>query len=386
MGDNKNKKKIFVIGPIIPFTGGIAHSNTTLCRNLSKRNDVTAISFSMMFPKILYPGDKQKDGPSLKKPPFKQEFTLNSLNPISWLKIVNKVRKEKPDWVILQWWHTYFVPCYMSLSLLSRVFGAKVNVVCQNVLPHEESIALTLIHKPLTKLLFKTVNHLTTLSSSDLKILKKLCPKCKGDFIIEGTYGGVTGKTKVTKQQALKKLKLPNKKIVLAFGAVRDYKDLGMLINAFSLSLKKHRDLLLTIVGAFWEPKEKYEKQIKKLGIEKNVLIKAGYAPDADIPLWFRGADVTILSHKTATESGIPQIAYEYNTPIIATAVGGNVDLIDNNKTGFLVKSENAKAMSEAINKFFSKKLYMPFKKAMKKKEYIFDWTEEKEKNFFGEK
>jgi glycosyltransferase involved in cell wall biosynthesis len=380
-----DKRKIFVIGPIIPFTGGIAHSNTTLCRNLSKRNDVTAISFSMMFPKILYPGDKQKDGSHLKKPPFRQEFILNSLNPISWLRVVNKIRCEKPAWVILQWWHTYFVPCYITISLLSRLFGVKVNIVCQNVLVHEKGPALKLIHKPLTKLLFKTVNHLTTLSSSDLVILKKLCPTCKGDFIIEGTYGGVTGKTNFTKTQAMKKLKLPNKKIVLAFGAIRPYKDLGMLIDAIALSVKTHKDILLVIAGAFWEPKEKYDGQIKKLGIEKNVLIKAGYAPDEQIPLLFKAADVTILSHKSATESGIPQIAYEYNTPIIATAVGGNVDLIDNNKTGFLVKSENSKAMSEAINNFFSKKLYLPFKKEMKKKEYIFEWTKEKENSFFGE-
>ncbi len=381
------KRKVFVVGPIIPFTGGIAHSNTTLCRNLSKRNDVTAISFSMMFPKFLYPGDKQKDGPSLKNPPFKQKFILNTLNPISWLKIFNKVRKEKPNWIIFQWWHPYFVPSYLSIALLSRLFTkTKVGVVCQNVLPHEEGLSQTLIHKPLTKLFFWSADHLITLSSSDLDILMGLCPRCKGDFIIEGTYGGVTGSTKVTKKIAMKKLGLPNKKIVLAFGAVRPYKNLGMLIDAISIVAKKHKDVLLVIAGAFWEPKEKYEEQIKKHGIEKNVLIKAGYIPDADIPLLFRASDVTILSHKAATESGIPQIAYEYNTPMIATAVGGNVDLIDNNETGFLVPSENAKKMAEAINKFFDKKLYNLFKKAMKKKEYMFEWTKEKERTFFDKK
>ncbi len=380
------KMKIFVIGPIIPFTGGISHSNTTLCRNLSKRNDVTAISFSMMFPKLFYPGDKQISGGKLKGVKFKQEFLLNTLNPISWVRIVNKIRKEKPDWVVFQWWHTYFFPGYFFIALFSRLFGAKVNVVCQNVLPHEGGLAKVLIHKPFSKLFFTMVNHLVTLSSSDLKELKSFFKKANADFIIEGTYGGVTGKAFLSKEKALSALKLPKKEIVLFFGAVRPYKDLEMLLRAISIASKKRKNLLLIIAGAFWEPREIYDKMIKDLGIEKFVLIKEGYIPDTQIPLLFKAADVAVLSHKSSTESGIPQLAYAYNTPLIATAVGGNVDLIDDKKTGLLVSAENAEEMAKAIIEFFEKKLHSSFKREMKTKEKLFKWDKEKEKTFFGKK
>ena len=381
---NKGKKKIFVIGPIIPFTGGIAHSNTTLCKNLAKQNSVTAISFSLMYPKFLYPGDKQMSGEFMTKESFEQCFCLNTLNPLSWFKVIFKIFKEKPDWVVFQWWHTYFFPSYFFLSIASRILGSKVNIVCQNVLPHEDGILKTLFHKPLSFLFFLSANHIVTLSSSDLKELKSIYSAANAGYIIEGTYGGVTGKANYSKAAALSKLSLPKKEIVLFFGAVRPYKDLGMLLSAIKIASVKRKNLLLLIAGAFWEPREIYDKMIAELGIKKHVLIKEGYLPDAQIPLIFSAADVAVLSHKSSTESGIPQIAYSYNTPLIATAVGGNIDLIENDKSGLLVPAENPNAMADAIVKFFEKKLKERFKKEMKKKEHIFEWTKDKEESFFG--
>jgi len=379
------KRKVFVIGPIVP--GGIPQSNTVLCDNLAKNNEVTAISYSMMFPKIFYPGKKQRDGPYLKNMKFKQEFILNTLNPISWLKILNKVRKERPAWVVFQWWHVYFFPSYFFISFFAKhFFHAKINVCCVHILPYESTKkSMEIIHKPLTKLFLSSANHLATLSRSEFAILKKLIPNCNADFILENSFS-LLMKPAMPKAKAQKILQLPNKKILLFFGAVRPYKGLDDLLEALSILLKKRKDLFLVAAGAFWEPVSRYEQLASSLGIRDSVKFVDKYVPDEEIPIFFCACDLVVLSHRTASQSGIPQLALEYNKPIVATDAGGNAVYIDEGKNGFIVPPADPKKLAGAIEKFFARKSEEDFSKycALKKKE--FDWTPEKEKKFFGEK
>jgi glycosyltransferase involved in cell wall biosynthesis len=377
--------KVFVIGPIIPFTGGIAYSNTVLCSNLSKRNEVTAISYSMMFPKLLYPGKQQRMGKKIKTN-FKQKFIFNTLNPVSWIKIISLIKKEKPDWIVFQWWHTYFFPSYYFVSFFTKLLTkTKVNIVCHNVLPHEENIMQTLVHKPFTKILLKKVDKITALSKSELEIAKSLAPKTKANFVLENFFGEIIKNKKVPEKKAKKKLNLPNKKVILSFGAVRKYKGVDDLLEAFAL-IKNKEKYFLVVAGAFWDPVEKYKNFAKKIGIEKYVLFVDKYVPDKDVPLYFGASDLIVLSHKTATQSAVPQMAYIYNVPMIATNAPGNIPFVDDGKNGFLVPIEKPKEMSAAIQKFFDKKLSKKFKQNLEKKKKEFEWSKEKEKAFFGTK
>jgi glycosyltransferase involved in cell wall biosynthesis len=378
------KKKIFVIGPIMPFTGGIAHSNTVLCSNLAKNNDVTAISYSMMFPKLFYPGKSQKSGNRIKTK-FKQKFILNTLNPIFWIKIVSMIKKEKPEWVVFQWWHTYFFPSYYFISFFAKIVSrsTKLNIICHNVLPHEESIVMKLIHRPLTKLMLRKTNKITALSESELKVAKSLAPRTKANFILENFYGEIIKGKKVSALMARTKLKLPNKKIILSFGAVRQYKGVDDLLEAFAL-LKNKNDYFLVVAGAFWDPVEKYIALAKKLEIEKNVLFVDKYIPDDEVPLYFGVADLLVLSHRTATQSAIPQLAYLYNVPMVATMAPGNIPFVDDNENGFLVPVKNPEEMSMAIQKFFDKRLSLKFKKGIRKKMKEFVWDDKKEECLFN--
>jgi glycosyltransferase involved in cell wall biosynthesis len=380
-----NWRKVFVIGPIIPFTGGIAHSNTVLCSNLSKNNDVTVISYSMMFPKILYPGKAQKSGKRVKTT-FKQKFILNTLNPFSWIKIISLIRKEEPDWIVFQWWHTYFFPSYYFILFFSKIFTkTKFNIVCHNVLPHEEGLTKRLIHVPFTKILLKKVDKITTLSKSELVVAKSLTPKTKANFILENSFVSLLSSKKISKSDAKKKLGISNKKVILSFGAVRKYKGVEDLIEAVSL-LSKKEDYCLVVAGAFWSPIGKYKQLARELGAEKNILFIDKYIPDNEVPTLFQASDLLVLSHRTATQSAIPQLAYLYNLPMVATAVPGNVPFVDDGENGFLVSPRSPLEMSKAIRNFFDKKLSTNFKKNLKSKSKKFDWSKEKEKDFFGEK
>jgi glycosyltransferase involved in cell wall biosynthesis len=376
--NRQNGQKIFVIGPIIPFTGGIAQSNTVLCTNLSKRNKVTAISYSMLYPSFFYPGKKQKDGSRIKTN-FKQEFILNTLNPFSWIKIVQMMLKQKPDWVVFLWWHTYFFPSYFFISFFAKAFGIKVNVVCHNVLPHEE-----VLHKPLTRFFLQNATHIVTLSESEKSVAHSLLPHASVNFVTENSYSSLFPRP-ITQLAARRLLGIKtNKRVLLSFGAVRPYKGLGDLLEAMSIVLPRYPDCLLVVAGAFWEPLEKYSSLAKKLGISSSVLFIDKYIPDCEVHKYFCAANLLVLSHRTATQSAIPQLAYIYSLPIVATNVSGNKIFVDDGVNGFVVPSANPSRMAKAINDFFSDKIEDSFKRGSKVKAKQFEWTKLKEKAFFG--
>jgi len=369
--------RVVVIGPIKPFRGGIAHSNTILCKNLAKHNDLLVISFKRLFPKILYPGRFQKEKEKAPKE-FKSEFIIDSINPLSWFKTVKRIKEFNASVVIFQWWTTFLVPCYWFIANRVRKH-CKVSVVCQNVLPHEESK----IHLLLTKIFFKQAHNFVTLSKADERLLKKIMPKAKVKTIVEPTYEQIVGFKKIAKSRARKSLGIKHKKVLLFFGFVRPYKGLRYLLEAMPEVLKKHNCLLL-IVGEFWEPKEQYLELIEKLGIKENVRIVDRYIPNEEVSLYFNASDAVVLPYVSSTESGIIQLAYGYNTPIITTRTGNSPDVVDHKKSSLLVKPQSSKALAKAINYFYEKKLERKFKKEMQRKKKIFEWNKEKEKAVLG--
>ncbi|MBS3061371.1 MAG: glycosyltransferase [Candidatus Diapherotrites archaeon] len=372
--------KVFVVGPIYPFRGGIAHSNRILCENLQKKHDVTAISFSRMYPKILYPGKEQKEVTEDASFAVKTEYFLDSMNPLTWFKVADRIKKEQPDWVVFQWWHTFFAPLYWTIAKFGKNQKTRFSVVCQNVLPHEESK----VHESLTKFFFGKVNYFITLSSSDLQILKKLLPSANANWITESTYETQFGQ-KSSKAEARKKLGVKGNAI-LFFGFVRPYKGLEFLLRAMPELLKKKHDLTLMIVGEFWNDKKEYFNLMDELKIKDHLLIVDRYVANDEVPTYFSAADAVVLPYVSSTESGIIQLAYGLNTPVITTAVGGNVDLIEHEKTGLLCRPKDPADLAQTVLSFYQKDLEGPIKKGMRQNADLFRWTSEKESVFFNQK
>jgi glycosyltransferase involved in cell wall biosynthesis len=371
--------KVFVVGPIYPFRGGIAHSNRVLCENLSKNHDVTAISFSRMYPKILYPGKEQKEANIDDSFSVRTEYALDSMNPLSWLSVADRIKKERPDWVVFQWWHTFFTPMYWTIAKFGKNPKTRFSVVCQNVLPHEESR----IHEKLTRLFFKKIDYFITLSSSDRAILKQLMPSAKSNWITESTYEKQFGKSP-SQAQARKKLGITGDAL-LFFGFVRPYKGLKFLLDAMPQILRAKPDITLMIVGEFWNDKQEYLDRIERLGLKERLLIVDRYVANDEVPAYFAAADAVVLPYVSSTESGIIQLAYGLNTPVITTAVGGNVDLIEHGKTGMLCKAEDAADLARVVLEFYEQALRAPIKDGMTKNADLFRWTPAKEAVFFNQ-
>ncbi|MBI2577106.1 glycosyltransferase [Candidatus Woesearchaeota archaeon] len=367
--------KIVVIGPIHPFRGGIAHSTTLLCENLSKSHDVLAISYKRLFPKLLFPGKAQKYDEK-KKLPFPVIPVIDSINPVTWIRAVKTISAFQPDLVILEWWAGFLAPCsYQILHLLKKT-GAKRCVYCQNVLPLERNM----LDPILAKKVFSQADYCIVLSEEELKKLKALVPGAKAKVIIEPTYEAQF-QDKIPKEQAKSRLGIKGS-VAIFFGFVRPYKGLQYLLEAMPLVLKQI-PLTLLVVGEFWGSKKPYLGLIKKHGLENNVIIIDRYIPDGDVHWYFSAADVCVMPYTHSTQSGILQVAMGYGVPVITSAVGSARDLITDGKTGLLVPPKDPKALSKAIISYFQKKLEQPFIKSIRQEKKKFAWSRAKESILF---
>lgn len=365
--------KIYIIGPTYPYRGGISHYNTLLCENLKKRHDVKSVSFKRLYPSFLYPGKDQKDLNSKINIKTDSEYLIDSINPLTWIHTFLSVKKEQPDILIFQWWTPFFTPVYFTISFLTRYLAnTKILMICHNVLPHEKKK----IDKILTKMVYKNVDFFIVHSEEDLRNLRTLIPNAKAKQTHHPTYEYFKTGNKIDLHLHSKEelnLNLKNKTI-LFFGFVREYKGLNYLIEAMPKVLEKQKVDLL-VVGEFWEDKENYIDQVKQLGIENYVHIIDRYVPNEEVNLYFSVADVVVLPYISATQSGIIQIAYGFDKPVITTNVGGLSDVVKNGKTGYIVPSEDAKALSKAIVSYFEGNKEREFQANIKKQKDIFSWN-----------
>lgn len=339
--------KITILGTAYPLRGGIAHYVALLYEHLRKKHDVNIITFSLQYPKILFPGKTQEEkGEDLLKVPGKQ--MMNTVNPFSWFRTAFHILKTKPDLLIFKYWMPFFAPCYGTITLLTKIFNRNIKVIyiCDNIIPHERRIGDIF----LTKYAFMTVDGGIVQSDAVEKDFVALFPNKK--FIntphpVYTIFGNI-----LPKGEAKKELKLDDEKIILFFGYIRPYKGLDILIDAMPEILKKVK-VKLVAVGEAYEDELKYRNHIEKLGLSENVILNTDYVPNNEVGKFFSAADVVVLPYKSATQSGIVQIAYNFNKPVIATDVGGLSEVVINEKTGFIVEPNSPKKLAEAVIRFY---------------------------------
>ncbi|MEN6370853.1 MAG: glycosyltransferase [Armatimonadota bacterium] len=302
---------------------------------------------SRQYPRLLFPGKTQKDESEVKLAVEGSEPLVDSMNPLSWARAAERIREYSPELVIIQWWHPFFAPAFGSIATRCRKF-ANVMFLCHNVMPHEKGGPVRLF----TKYALGKGNMYITHSEEDTVNLKDILPNAQVRKARHPTYE-VFKKQPVAKNAAQRELGLsPDQNVILFFGLVREYKGLKYLIEAMPAILASV-DAVLVIAGEFYDNKEKYIRMIKELGIGHCVKLKDEYIPNEAVGVYFSAADLVVLPYVTATQSGIAQIAYGFDRPVITTNVGGLPETVIDGKTGYVVPSENPEALAQAVIRFF---------------------------------
>lgn len=367
--------RIVLIGPVYPFKGGISHYTGLMCKGLRKKHETEMISYKMQYPKLLF----KKEQRDYENECFKIDRTnywLNTANPFNIIGTAAKIRKLKPDLIIMQWWHPYFAPCYYILQKCLRKY--KKLMVCHNVFPHERFP----LDRFLTRMSLKGIDYYLVQSKMDEEDLLKLKPEARYKRVFHPTYNAFKMQN-LSKEQARTQIGLgSDERVMLFFGYVRKYKGLRHILSVLSDVAKQVEGIRLLVVGDFGDDREEYIRLIEQEQIGEYVQIVEGYIPDKEVEKYFAASDLVVLPYESATQSGIAQIAYGFELPIVATAVGGLPEVVLDGKTGYVVPPEDDQALGEAVVRFFNETDADQMHENIRKEEYKYSWermTEEVE-------
>ena len=361
--------KITIVGTAHPFRGGIAVFIERLARAFKENKDEVRIStFTLQYPKILFPGETQYSSSS-KPTDIAITQEVNTINPFNWLKIGNRIRKEKPDIVIFKYWIPFMAP---SLGTIARRIRknkhTKVIVVVDNIIPHEKRIG----DNTLNNYFVNSVDGFIAMSQSvldDLNTFDREKPKLLSPHPLYDNFG-----TSKSREEALKELNLDAKfQYMLFFGIIRQYKGLDILLKAFADERLNNGKIKLIVAGEFYEDDTVYIDLIKKHQLHDSVVLATKFIPDEEVVDYFCAADIIVQPYKHATQSGVTQIAYHFEKPMLVTDVGGLKEIVPHNKVGY-VTNPNEKEVADALVDFYANNRSEEFIKGVKEEKKKYTW------------
>ncbi len=363
--------KITFISAAHPYRGGIASFNEMLARELiSEGEEVDIVTFTLQYPSFLFPGKSQYTSAPAPKD-LKIRRAINSINPFNWLKVGRQIRDSKPDILFIRYWSPYLAPALATIAYQVRKNKhTRVITLADNIIPHERHF----YDSPLTKYFIGCTDRFIVMSKEVERDLRTFTASIPVDFHhhpIYENYGDV-----ISKEEACQRLGLSAEgEYALFFGLIRDYKGLDMLLDAWALfTADKPEKYTLLVAGEYYNDKSQYLEQIARLGLESKVVIVDKFIADEDVKSYFCASSVVAQPYKSATQSGITQIAYNFSTPMIVTRVGGLPEIVKDGKVGYVVEL-NPESVAEALAKCFdgenNKRLRGNFDDEKKK----FSWT-----------
>lgn len=361
--------KIIIIGTAFPFRGGLAAYNEHLAIALRQAGHEAAIyTFTIQYPSFLFPGKTQfSEGKSSPNIPIVRK--INSINPFNWIKIGLQLRKQKPDLLIFKYWLPFMGPCFGTIARLAKKnHHTQVLTILDNVLPHEKRTG----DKLFTRYFLSSSDSFISMSKSvmeDLLQFDSLKPRAFNPHPLFD-YGRL-----LDKKEAKQKLGLDeNPNYILFFGFIRNYKGLDLILHAMTDVRIKSMPLLLIVAGEFYEDSKKYYDLIKSLNIEDRLILHTDFIPDENVALYFSAADLIVQPYRSATQSGVTQIAYHFGKPMLVTNVGGLPELVENEKAGYVV-SPDAKEIADALADFYMNNRETEMQKCVEDAKPRFLWS-----------
>ena len=367
---NQQQKKIIILGSAYPLRGGgIASFNECLCRSFTNNEyNCKIYTFSLQYPALLFPG-KTQYSEETKPEDLEIEVLVNSINPFNWIKVGKKIAKEKPDVLIFRYWTPFMSPCFGTIArFVKRNKHTKIITIVDNMIPHERHFYDTI----LTKYFVKPNDAYVAMSQSVFDDIDKFDSQKPKKLVLHPLYDNF-GKT-VSKTEALNKLELSQEyTYLLFFGFIRAYKGLDLLLEAFADKRLRSFPVKLIVAGEFYEDSKPYLQIIEKNNLQDNVVLRTEFIPNDGVKDYFCAADLIVQPYKSATQSGVTQIGYHFEKPMLVTNVGGLSEIIPHGKVGYVVEP-NSTEIADALIDFLERK--PDFSLAIKEEKKKYSWEE----------
>ncbi len=360
---------VVLLSPAHPLRGGIASSTERLAQALQEQGvSVRIYSFRLQYPSLLFPGKTQySDSPA----PAGLDIAplVNSINPFNWLAAGLRLRREAPQLIITRFWLPFFGPCLGAILRLARRGGrSRVIAITDNAIPHE--------HRPgdrlFTHYFFGAVDGFVAMSHSVEADIRRLAPGKPVAYIphpVYDNYGPPAGR-----EESLRRLGLPDAPgYLLFFGFIRAYKGLKLLLQAMADERIRRLGLRLIVAGEFYEDEAPYRELIREKGLEEQVVIRNTYIPNEEVRYYFGAANLAVQPYLSATQSGISQLAYHFDTPMVVTRVGGLPEIVRHGQDGYVVEPAE-QAIAGAIVDFFQEKRESAMAAGVREGKKRFSW------------
>ena len=372
--------KIILLGTTYPYRGGLATFNERLARQFREEgHEVELWTFTLQYPSFLFPGKTQY---SSEQPPANLAIrrVLNSCNPFNWLRVGRQIRKAAPDMLICCYWMAFFAPAYGLISRMARRNGkTKTIALVHNMMPHEPSI----LDKLFAPYFVASQDGFIALSESVKEDIEKIesslpCGEGRGGVSpvsvsphpIYDHYG-----ERMAKPEACQALNIPaDKQYMLFFGLVRAYKGLDLLLDAFAQIKDQLPSLQLIIAGEFYEHEDKYRSQIAANKLSDRVILRNEFIPDADLRKYFGAADLIVQPYKSATQSGVTQVAFHFEKPMLVTNVGGLGEIVHDHQMGYACEPSTDAIAADLLD-YFTNDRQADYTSYLKKEKTKYAWS-----------
>lgn len=361
--------KVIIVGTAYPYRGGLSAFNERLAYEYLQRGDEVEIyTFTLQYPSFLFPGKTQYSDE-----PVPNGLTIhrriNSINPFNWLKTGREIARKRPDLLITKFWLPFMAPCLGTIERRVRRNGhTRIVSILDNIIPHE--------HRPgdrfFARYFVRSTDAFVAMSRSvlddlnlfDTKKPRRFCPHPLYDH-----YGDI-----LPKEEARRMIGIDTDgRYVLFFGFIRSYKGLDLLLDAMADPRIAQRDIRLIVAGEFYGDPKPYMEQIERLGIADRIKLCTDFIPDSQVNRYFCAADLVAQPYKSATQSGVTQIAFHFEKPMLVTDVGGLAEIVPDGKIGYVVQPD-AHQIADAIVRYYDEQREAPFTEAVRHEKQKYSW------------
>lgn len=361
---------IIIVGSAYPLRGGIATFVERLAEYLMEiGHRVTIYSYALQYPGFLFPGKTQySDEPGNDQ--LQIETKINSINPFNWLRVGKELQALKPDLILVKYWMPFFAPALGTIfRKVRKNKHTRIIAILDNVLPHEQRPG----DHMLSRYFLHSLDGAVSMSKSvtdDLRALHESLPCVFAPHPVYDNFGEPVSRT-----DALERLGLdPEKKYLLFFGFIRKYKGLDLLLEAMADHRIRDTDIRLVVAGEYYTDESYYKELIRKLGIRDQLLLFTDFIPNDEVRYYFSACDVVVQPYRTATQSGISQIAYHFSKPMIVTNVGGLPEIVPHGKVGYVVAPEPGEIAS-AIGDIMQEGKLDSFRAGIAEEKKKYEWA-----------
>lgn len=248
-------------------------------------------------------------------------------------------------------------------NLLSSIPNKKIVVSLHEVVNHSSPDYSN--PSSLLQLLFKKGIHIIVHSQNSFDTILKY-ETCNRQFVSYIPFGVFESFETVLEDESLV---LPSKYLLMA-GYISPYKGLDVLYEAVEkIDLKGYK---IVVAGSG------RTSVVDKIETDKRYVYIPGYLSNGKFIYLIKNSTFLVCPYHTMSQSGIPQTAYVYNKPIVASDLQGFKEIIKSGYNGYLVKAGDvddlARALSFFINNENEVKLLQKNIKDFKENSALFGW------------